>query len=201
MRRSLSCSCYLVWAAAECKHKYVASATLGRGSLYTYTSVRTRGVCSIRPVAAPCFPGPCDDPTVTTHVASGPTQTRPLPEWANSGTNGRGPGLGSEEAIFDPSCARAKQGRQASCPRGPRFACVALPADRFGRIPVPASLWVDLRSSLPQGLGDANHLPLEWTFLLFAYPSVQLSTAGRFGVMRQGSLLWSMAEGVHNKPQ
>ena len=87
MRRSLSCSCYLVWAAAECKHKYVASATLGRGSLYTYTSVRTRGVCSIRPVAAPCFPGPCDDPTVTTHVASGPTQTRPLVlTRSNSGT-------------------------------------------------------------------------------------------------------------------
>ena len=47
---------------------------------------------------------------------------------------------------------------------------------------------------------NANHLPLE-SFFLVASPSVQLSTAGRFGVMRQGSLLWSMAEGVHAKPQ
>jgi hypothetical protein len=47
---------------------------------------------------------------------------------------------------------------------------------------------------------NANHLPLE-SFFLVASPSVQLSTAGRFSVMRQGSLLWSMAEGVHAKPQ
>ena len=152
----------------------------------------------------PMLPGPMRRPD-RDHAcriwANSDTATRFNSKQLRNGNRGRGPGLGSEEAIFDPSCARAKQGRQASCPRGPRFACVALPADRFGRIPVPASLWVDLRSSLPQGLGDANHLPLEWTFLLFAYPSVQLSTAGRFGVMRQGSLLWSMAEGVHNKPQ
>ena len=45
-----------------------------------------------------------------------------------------------------------------------------------------------------------SNLPLE-SFFLVASPSVQLSTAGRFSVMRQGSLLWSMAEGVHAKPQ
>lgn len=87
MRRSLSCSCYLVWAAAECKHKYVASAW-GVDRFYTYTSVRTRGVCSIRPVAAPCFPGPMRRPD-RDHACRiwRPTQTRPLVlTRSNSGT-------------------------------------------------------------------------------------------------------------------
>ena len=102
----------------------------------------------------PMLPGPMRRPD-RDHAcriwANSDTATRFNSKQLRNGNRGRGLGLGSEEAIFDPSCARAKQGRQASCPRGPRFACVALPADRFGRIPVPASLWVDLRSSCLKG--------------------------------------------------